>query len=65
MTRILSGGPHLMNQDAPSKPCACGRGRIYTAKGRGKEYNSKVDGKEVCVECKMDAIYRKALSKDG
>lgn len=47
-----------MRQEAPTKPCACGRGKIYTAE-QDKVRNAKVDGKTVCIECKVDAIYRK------
>ena len=52
-----------MRQEAPRKLCGCGRGYILTSPDRGGKYNEKVDGKTVCVECKMDEIYEKALKK--
>lgn len=50
----------MSRQEAPYKWCECGRGKIYTSKHDAKR-NSRVDGKIVCVECKMDDIYKKIL----
>lgn len=46
----------LKNQGISQKPCACGRGMIYTGE-RGKNLNPKIDGKAVCEECVVDKLY--------
>lgn len=53
----------MYNQKAPKKLCTCGRGYIMTSRDRGGEYNEKIDGKIVCLECKVDEIYNKALDR--
>lgn len=53
----------MINQDAPSRLCECGRDRVFTAKDRGGKYNSKVDGKTVCSICAFEDIYAKARMK--
>lgn len=53
-----------MRQEAPTKPCACGRGKIYTSPIDAKRnYKVKIDGKELlrCVECKLDEIYEHSM----
>ena len=48
----------MKNQKIPTKPCSCGRGRVYTGE-RGVNLNLKVNGKIVCEECALDNIYER------
>lgn len=53
-----------MRQEAPTKPCVCGRGKIYTSPIDAKRnHKVKVEGRELirCVECALDEIYAKSL----
>lgn len=53
-----------MRQEAPTKPCVCGRGKIYTSPIDAKRnYKVKVEGRELirCVECALDEIYAESL----
>ena len=46
------------NINAKTKPCRCGRDKIYTSPEMTK-YNAVVDGIQVCNECKIDSLYAK------
>lgn len=50
-----------INPDAKTKPCPCGRGKLYT--GHMSSANPVLDGRQVCQECVVEALYAKFFNE--
>lgn len=50
----------LKNQSRPTKPCACGRGDVYTDNRPGVP---RLDGKLVCEHCFVDHLVNQSLNR--
>lgn len=54
-----------MRQEAPTKPCVCGRGKIYTSPIDAKRnYRVPIDGKEQrrCLECMLEYLVQRSIA---